>query len=195
VTAGETGLEPVPGRDQGIEEAHPGAAFLGLDLPADHEEAVGVLIDALATSRLAADSYLDDLQRVAAEYENFRKRAVRDREELIARSSQRLIQALLPVLDSFDQAFAHKAETPGEEMLLAGLQGTFHQLMDLLSKEGLEMVPTLGEPFDPNVHEAVAGGGEGDLVVAQQLRTGYTLKGRVLRPAMVVVATRPDEGG
>jgi molecular chaperone GrpE len=156
---------------------------------------VGVLIDALAIARQAADSYLDDLQRVAAEYENFRKRAARDREEVVARSSQRLIQALLPVLDSFDQALAHKAETPGEEMLLAGLQGTFHQLMDLLSKEGVETIPTLDEPFDPNVHEAVAGGGEGDLVVAQQLRTGYTLKGRVLRPAMVVVAPGPEEGG
>jgi molecular chaperone GrpE len=194
MTTGETGLEPVPGREQGLEEA-PGASSLGLDLPADHEEAVGVLIDALATARLAADSYLDDLQRVAAEYENFRKRAARDREEVMARSSQRLVQAMLPVLDSFDQAFVHKAETSGEEMLLAGLQGTFHQLMDLLSKEGVEMIPTLGEPFDPNVHEAVAGGGEGDLVVAQQLRAGYTLKGRVLRPAMVVVAPVPEEGG
>jgi molecular chaperone GrpE len=194
MTTGETGLEPVPGREQGLEEA-PDASSLGLDLPADHEEAVGVLIDALATARLAADSYLDDLQRVAAEYENFRKRAARDREEVMARSSQRLVQAMLPVLDSFDQAFVHKAETSGEEMLLAGLQGTFHQLMDLLSKEGVEMIPTLGEPFDPNVHEAVAGGGEGDLVVAQQLRAGYTLKGRVLRPAMVVVAPVPEEGG
>jgi molecular chaperone GrpE len=194
MTTGETGLEPVPGREQGLEEA-PDASSLGLDLPADHEEAVGVLIDALATARLAADSYLDDLQRVAAEYENFRKRAARDREEVMARSSQRLVQAMLPVLDSFDQAFVHKAETSGEEMLLAGLQGTFHQLMDLLSKEGVEMIPTLGEPFDPNVHEAVAGGGEGAPRGAPPMRARETPPKRVLRPAMVVVAPVPEEGG
>ncbi len=113
----------------------------------------------------------------------------------MARAAQRVVQALLPVLDSFDQAFAHQAQTPGEEQVLAGVRGTFHQLMDVLSKEGLEIIPATGEGFDPQVHEAVAGGGEGDLVVAQELRRGYTLKGRVLRPAMVVVASRPHDPG
>jgi len=166
-------------------------ALLGVELPDDQEAAVGVLLDALATARLAADSYLEDLQRVAAEFENFRKRAAREREETVARAAQRLVQALLPVLDSFDQAFAHQPQTPSEEQLLAGVRGTFHQLMDVLSKEGLEIIPAGGEDFDPEVHEAVAGGGEGDLMVAQEMRRGYTLKGRVLRPAMVVVASRP----
>ena len=87
------------------------------------------------------------------------------------------------------------AQTPGEEQVLAGVRGTFHQLMDVLSREGLEAIPAAGEAFDPQVHEAVAGGGEGDLVVTQELRRGYALKGRVLRPAMVVVASRPDEPG
>jgi len=176
--AGPSGLEPVL----------PDPAVLGIELPEDDEEAVAVLLDALATARAAADSYLDDLQRVAAEFENFRKRAARDREETVARSSQRVIQALLPVLDSFDQAFAHQAQTPGEEQLRSGVWGTFHLLMDTLAKEGLEAIPAVGEPFDPTVHEAVAGGGEGDLVVSQELRRGYTLKGRLLRPAMVMVA-------
>lgn len=178
-----------------LEPAWADPSLLGLDLPDDREEAVGVLFDALATARVAADSYLEDLQRVAAEYENFRKRAVREREETVARAAQRVVQALLPVLDSFDQAFAHQAQTPGEEQVLAGVRGTFHQLMDVLSKEGLEAIPAAGEDFDPQVHEAVAGGGDGDLVVSRELRRGYTLKGRVLRPAMVVVAPRPDTSG
>ena len=169
-------------------------ALLGLDLPDDREEAVDVLLDALATTREAADAYLGDLQRVAAEFENFRKRAAREREETVSRAAQRVVQALLPVLDSFDQAFAHRAQTPGEEQVLAGVRGTFHQLLDVLSKEGLELIPAVGEEFDPQVHEAVAGGGEGDLIVSQELRRGYTLKGRVLRPAMVVVAPRLAEG-
>jgi molecular chaperone GrpE len=176
----------------GLEAARPGPAALGLDLPDDHEAALEVVLDALATARRAADSYLDDLQRVAAEFENFRKRAARERDEIVARSSQRVVHALLPVLDSFGQAFAHQAQTPGEEQILAGVRGTFHQLVDTLGKEGLEMIPTVGEDFDPEVHEAVAGGGDGDLMVVEELRSGYTLKGRVLRPAMVVVAPRPS---
>ena len=184
---------PAPGEDEAgsLEAAFPDAPLLGLDLPDDREEAIGILFDALATARGAADAYLEDLQRVAAEFENFRKRAAREREETVARAAQRVVKALLPVLDSLDQAFAHRAQTPGEEQVLAGVRGTFHQLMDALSKEGLEMIPTVGEDFDPEVHEAVAGGGDGDLMVSQEMRRGYTLRGRVLRPAMVVVAPRP----
>jgi molecular chaperone GrpE len=192
--------DPVDGTgrpEAGLETARPAAADLGLDLPADDAAAIEVLLDALATARLAADSYLDDLQRVAAEFENYRKRAAREREEIVARSSQRLVQALLPVLDSFDQAFARQPQTPGEEAILAGVRGTFHQLMDILAGEGLEPVPGVGEDFDPALHEAtaVAGGGEGRLVVAEELRRGYLLKGRLLRPAMVVVQSLPGAAG
>jgi molecular chaperone GrpE len=161
---------------------------LGIELPDDRDEAVGVLLGALATARVAADSYLDDLQRVAAEFENYRKRAQRERDGLVERSTQRLVAALLPVLDSFDQAFAHEAKTPGEEQVLAGVRGTFHQLMDVLGGEGLEMTRAEGEAFDPNLHEAVGGVAGDDLVVAREVRRGYLLKGRVLRPAMVLVA-------
>lgn len=179
--------------DPGLEVVRPAASDLGVDLPADDAAAVEVLLDALAVARQSADAYLDDLQRVAAEFENYRKRAAREREDTLARSSQRLVQALLPVLDSFDQAFAHQAQTPGEEQLLAGVHGTFHQLMDILAGEGLEPVPGVGEDFDPVVHEATAvtGGADGHLVVAEELRRGYLLKGRLLRPAMVVVQALP----
>jgi molecular chaperone GrpE len=175
--------------------ATPGS--LGIDLPEDHDQALEVLTDAVATARAAADRYLDDLQRIAADYENYRKRVQRDREEIVERATQRVIESLLPVLDSFDQAFVHEAHSPGEEKLLAGVRSTFHQLMDVLGKEGLEMVPGADEPFDPNVHEAVSGGGDGELVVAQEMRRGYTLKGRVVRPALVAVAPREPaaEGG
>lgn len=193
---GRTDPAPTEGTGEpeaGLEIARPAATDLGLELPSDDAAAVEVLLDALATARVAADSYLDDLQRVAAEFENYRKRAARDRDEIIARSTQRLVQALLPVLDSFDQAFSHQAQTPGEEGLLAGVRSTFHQLMDILAGEGLEAVPGVGEDFDPTVHEAtaVAGSGDGHLVVADELRRGYLLKGRLLRPAMVVVESLP----
>ena len=158
------------------------------DLPDDPQEAVSVLTNALADARADAASVTNDLQRIAAEFENFRKRSVRERDEIVHRSSQRLVEALLPVFDSFDSASAHEASTPGEESMLEGMKSTYQQLLDVLTREGLEIVRTVGEPFDPNVHEAVLGGGSGHLVVTAEMRRGYTLGGRVIRPAMVGVS-------
>ncbi len=157
------------------------------DLPEDPAEAISVLEQALEEARASDAARLDDLQRVAADFENFRKRAVREQLELAARASQGLVEALLPVLDSFDAAFAHEAQNPGEEQLLAGIKGTFHQLMSVLGAEGLEVIPTVGEAFDPEVHEAVSGGTGDDLLVSGEMRRGYTLAGRVIRPALVSV--------
>jgi molecular chaperone GrpE len=106
----------------------------------------------------------------------------------VRRSSQRLVEALLPVLDSFDSAFTHEASTPVEKLMLEGMQSTYQQLLDVLTREGLEIVGTVGEPFDPNVHEAVMGGGSGHLTVTAEMRRGYTLGDRVIRPAMVGVS-------
>jgi len=161
---------------------------LPADLPEDPQEALGLLIGVLAEARLAIDARTEDLQRVAAEFENFRKRAARERDDIVLRSTQRLVEALLPVLDSLENALTHEAGTPGEEAMLSGMHGTHQQLLDVLAKEGLETVPGVGEPFDPNVHEAVMGGGSGHLVVTAEMRRGYTLGGRVIRPAMVGVA-------
>lgn len=163
------------------------------EIPEDRDEAVEALLETIATLRATADAHLDDLQRVAAEFENYRKRAERDRREVVERAAERLVAALLPVLDSFDQAFTHEAQTESEEKLAAGIRSTYHQLMDILRKEGLGIAAGVGEPFDPQVHEAVAGGGEGMLLVDEEMRRGYLLKGKVLRPALVTV--RPAEAG
>jgi molecular chaperone GrpE len=167
-------------------------ATLDIDLPEDPDAAIAVLTDALQTAQDTSTAYLDDLRRLAADYENFRKRAVRERNEIVERSSQRLVEALLPVLDSFDGAFGHDPQSPSEEKLVAGVRGTYHQMMDILGKEGLEAIAAHDQPFDPEVHEAVSGGGEGDLVVTAELRRGYTLKGRVIRPTLVAVGPRDD---
>jgi molecular chaperone GrpE len=154
---------------------------------------MGVLIEALAESRLALEGRTEDLQRVAADFENYRKRSAREREDLVSRATQRLVEALLPVLDSLDAALTHEAATPGEEAMHGGMQGTRQQLLDVLAKEGLEIVPGTGAPFDPAVHEAVMGGGDGDLVVTSEMRRGYVLSGRVIRPAMVGVGNAAGE--
>lgn len=162
---------------------------LGLELPEDPQEAIQELLAALAASRDDADAYLADLQRLAADFENYRKRTVREQSAHVARAGQRVVESLLPVLDSFDAAFTHEAQTPSEEKLLSGVRGTYHQLLDALRREGLEPIPALGEPFDPEVHEAVStlATGDGDLIVAAELRQGFRLGGRVLRPALVTV--------
>lgn len=170
-------------------------ASQGFELPEDPEEAIAVLTGVASTATRDAAAHLDDLQRLAAEFENYRKRTERDRTEFTARAAERLIGSLLPVLDSFEQAFAHEAQSESEQALLSGVQATFHQLLDVLGGEGLAAIPAAGEPFDPAVHEAVGGGGASDLVVDTELRRGYRLGGKVIRPTLVTVAETPEPEG
>jgi len=162
---------------------------LDVDLPEDPAEAVPVLLSALAMSRAETASFLDAMQRVAAEFDNFRKRAARERDDIVDRASQRLIEKLLPTLDSFVAALAYEPQTEGETRLLAGLGDTHRLLMDALAEDGFEPIEANDVPFDPAVHEAVTGPtdeGDGDLMVSE-LRRGYLLRGRVIRAALVAV--------
>lgn len=163
------------------------ASDLGLDLPDDQDAREAELLRAIATARGEATEYLDTLQRIAADFDNYRKRMERDRGDIVMRASQRLVESLLPTLDAFDAALAYDTQTPAEEKILDGMRGTQAQLMETLAREGFAPIAAEGEPFDPAVHEAVAGGGDGDLVVAKELRRGYTLQGRVIRPTLVMV--------
>jgi molecular chaperone GrpE len=166
------------------------AIELGLELPDDPAEAAALLLRALLESRREAGEYLEVMQRVAADFENYRKRVERDHTENIRRASQRLVERLLPALDSFDAALAYEAQSPAQEKILAGMRGTHSQLMEILAAEGLTAIPAAGKAFDPAVHEAVGGPdgeGHGPLVVAQELRRGYVMTDRVVRPSLVVV--------
>jgi molecular chaperone GrpE len=160
-----------------------------LELPDDPAEAVPVLTAALGAARAESAGYVDALQRVAAEFDNFRKRAARERDEIIDRASQRLIERLLPTLDSFDAALSYQTQTETEEKLLSGMRDTHRLLMETLAADGFEPIAADGVPFDPAVHEAVtgpAGEGEGELLV-KEMRRGYMLRGRVVRAALVAV--------
>lgn len=170
-------------------------AELGLVLPDDHHEALQLLLGELRDARAEASSYLDDLKRVAADFDNFRKRAQRERTEIIERASERVLKALLPVLDSFDAALAIEPQTETERKLLDGMRNTYNLLLDVLRKEGLEVIPTWQEPFNPEIHEAVISPeGGGDLVVSQELRRGYTLGGKVVRAALVALESSDQNG-
>jgi molecular chaperone GrpE len=136
------------------------------------------------------DDYLDTLRRVQAEFENYRKRVIKEQTALVDRATEGLIDQLLPVLDSFELALQNLDTAGGEdgENVRKGVELVYAELLGVLEKAGVSRVEAEGKPFDPNVHEAVMQEeGEGDPVVADVLRTGYTLKGRVLRPAMVKV--------
>jgi molecular chaperone GrpE len=137
------------------------------------------------------DEYLRALQRVQADYENYRKRIVRQQDELTARAAAGLVEKLLPVLDGLDLAEAHLNETLDLTEDGKALRASRAQLMDILGREGLERIDQAGVPFDPTIHDAVAhsegDGSDTGTVVEEVFRSGYRWKGQVVRAAMVRV--------
>ena len=142
----------------------------------------------LAEAEAKAEEHLDQLKRLAAEFDNYRKRTARDQESLVARAAERLVKELLPVLDDLERAL-EAAEAHEEAKLEDGVRLVHRSLAAALSKEGLEAIPTDGA-FDPHVHEALlsqpSDAEEGTVI--EVLQKGYRLGDRVLRPARVVVA-------
>jgi molecular chaperone GrpE len=138
------------------------------------------------------DDYLDALQRLKAEFDNYRKRAARDQESLIARAHERLMKELLPVLDDLERALG-AAEAHEEAQLEEGVRLVHRALADLLRKEGLQEIAT-DVPFDPHVHEALLSqpSDEAEGSVIDVVQKGYRLGDRVLRPARVVVAAAKE---
>jgi molecular chaperone GrpE len=143
----------------------------------------------LAEAEAKRDEYLDHLQRLKAEFDNYRKRALRDQEALVARAHERLVKELLPVLDDLERAL-DAAEVHDEASVVEGVRLVQRALHASLEREGLAEIETDGA-FDPHVHEALlAQPGEGAEPgsVLQVVQKGYRLGDRVLRPARVVVA-------
>ena len=173
-----------------VEPAIIDPAEIGIDLPEDPAQAQQLLLQHLLRARSESAEYLETMQRLAAEFDNYRKRSERDRSEVVQRATQRLISDMLPTLDNFDAAVAYEPQTPAEDKILDGMRSTRSQLLDLLKAEGLEPIPADGARFDPAVHEAVSGpvgDGDGELVVTAELRRGYMLGNLVLRAALVAV--------
>ena len=144
-----------------------------------------VLAEELEAARLERDQYLDALRRLKAEFENSRKRQERERARVLSMASERLVQELLPVLDNLDRAL----EAGGD--IREGVQATREQLAEVLAEEGLLPVASDGQPFDPNVHDAVMGQPSDeheDGTIIQTFQRGYLLNGKPIRPAKVVVA-------
>jgi molecular chaperone GrpE len=155
---------------------------------AQEEEEIVEEVDALAAVTRERDDYLDDLQRLKAEFDNYRKRAARDQQSLVARAHERLVKELLPVLDDLSRAL-EAAEQHEEAKLEDGVRLVHRQLSDVLTKEGLTEIETDGA-FDPHVHEALLAqpsDAEPGTVI-EVLQKGYRLGDHVLRPARVIIA-------
>jgi molecular chaperone GrpE len=182
-------IDPVTG-----EVRAPAAEPAGAAAPPEEEAVPETGADAVASAELAAQvaERTADLQRVSAEYANYRRRVDRDRESVLVGARVQFVSELLTVLDDLDRAEAH-----GD--LTGPFKSVGDKLVAVVQKFGLEPFGSEGEPFDPSVHEAVqheAGTVDGPTVtvVSAVLRRGYRIADRVLRPAMVTVADRPDDG-
>ncbi len=203
---GGEGATPAPTETAGTETAGTetagtetaGTETAGTETAGTFEEVILADVAALTAQR---DEYLDALQRLKADFDNYRKRVARLQEEQASRAAADLVGKLLPVLDNLDLACAHLGaeEAGGEEARALGQAR--RQLLDVLAKEGLERVDAVDVPFDPTVHDAVAHApaahdGEepegamstgGEHAVDEVMRAGYRWRGQVVRPAMVRV--------
>ncbi len=186
-----TNQEPVPGAP-GAESAAGVATETGAEEAApEYLARIGELESALAEERDRAAKLLDQSQRMAAEFQNSRRRLETQVQDEIERASTHLLRRLLPVIDDFDLAFAHvPAEIEAGAAWVDGFRQIQKKLHTVLADEGVEVIPGEGE-FDPSLHEAVSGEPSDDVPsghIIGTLRAGYTYKGKVLRPALVRVA-------
>ena len=153
------------------------------------------LREALEAKAREADATHDRYVRTAAEFDNARKRAAREREELIRGANESLIRELLPVLDNFERALQAARGDAGAAAVTAGVELIQRELLRVLEKFGVTAFTSVGMPFDPERHEAVArvpAAGRPEMTVVDETARGYLLNGRVLRPAMVTVAMNAD---
>lgn len=149
--------------------------------------------------RLASE-YKRHLQSLAADFENYRKRIEKEREDFIKFSKEDLIYEFLPILDNFEMALHHVKNTTEPKKIIEGIELVERQFHNILKKEGLEVIETKGKKFNPHIHEAIMHEEtdkhpEGFIV--EELRKGYTLSGKIIRPAQVKISKkkRRNENG
>lgn len=170
--------------------AQPAAGEEGL---AGEGQAVSQEIEALVAQAAKAQ---ENWARTQADFDNFRKRTARERQELIKSANERLLQDLLAPLDHFEMGLQSAQKTSQDDPLRQGMEMVLAQFQQFLSSQGVTEIQALGQPFDPALHEAVAHqeSPEPEGQVTQQLRKGYRLNDKLLRPASVIVSKGPDHG-
>ena len=165
------------------------------DLSLTAEDEIQRLREALEAKTREADEQRDRYLRAAAEFDNAKKRAAREREDYTRYATESLVRELLPVLDNFERALAAARTEPGAAAVVSGVELIQRELLRALEKVGVTPFVSVGQPFDPERHEAIArvpAQGRPEGTVVDETARGYLLNGRVLRPAMVTVAMAPD---
>jgi molecular chaperone GrpE len=166
-------------------EADLGAQTTAADLEAE--------LDAARTEAVQA---VEAAQRWQAEFENFRRRQAAQAEDQVLRASERVVERLLPVIDDLERTIDHSVGGDDPAHLLKGIEMISKQMVDVLGREGVEVIDPFGQPFDPNLHQAVNQHEDPDLpehTVIEVFQKGYRMHGRVLRPAAVVVSVGGPE--
>ena len=160
------------------------------DLASDATDRVSELEETLEHEKAKSVDLLRRLQYLQADFENYRKRVEKEMGDVKRSSNERLLSDLLTVKDELDLAFAKARESKQNPVLLEGVGMIQKRLQNILSKEGVERIPGAGSMFDPDYHEAALRvvSDEEEGTVVEEVRAGYMLKGRVLRPSIVKVA-------
>lgn len=145
----------------------------------------------LKQAQAKAEEYYNQLQRLQADFDNYRKRTQKEKAELIKYAAERLVKDLLPVLDNFERAVLAAKTNPDFASFSQGVDMILRQVQDVLGKEGLKPMEVVGQPFDPNLHEAVQrvdSEEHAENTIIEELQKGYYLKEKVIRPGMVTVS-------
>ncbi len=159
--------------------------------PAKAQASAAPAEDPLEAARAEAQKNRDQLLRIAADFDNYKKRSRRELGDAVKLAREDVLRELLPVFDNLERASAHAGSATDTKALADGISMVQRQFIDVLGKLGIERIQAAGQPFDPAVHEAVQHLETSDFapgVVAAELQAGYRMGERVLRPAMVVVA-------
>lgn len=162
------------------------------DLGAEFELRGDQMESALTEAREEATQNLELARRVQADFENYRKRMAREQADAIKRAGERIIVEMLPLVDNLERAIDHATAEGTSKELLSGVEMVLGQMLDLLAKEGTVRVDPFGQQFDATRHQAVGQKEDPEVpdgTVVEVYQKGYEMHGRVIRPAMVIVAT------
>lgn len=142
--------------------------------------------------------YLSRLQYLQADFENYKKRSLKEKEDYIKLANELLITQILDILDNFERAIESAKQTTNKEPIIQGIEMIYNQLLNVLKNEGLEVIKAIGEPFDPYKHEAmmlVSSNDYKDNTIIEELQKGYMLHSEVIRPSKVKVIRNTQRGG
>jgi len=178
--------EPATHQAEKVKHGEPHARQAAQQVHLSHEE-----YERLLEHAKQAERYLRSL----ADLENTKKRLQREQEELCRYAAETIVRALLPIVDSLDQALVAVDKQSDPQAVIKGVHLIYRQLLGLLEQEGVKRISTVGERFDPHRHEAVAqvdtDAHTVDGAIVEEVQVGYTMHGKVIRPAMVKVAKKP----